>query len=364
MPNALTRAQAFCETFGLRVPILMAPMAGACPPDLAVAVAKAGGMGACGALLMAPGQIADWAAEVRAGSNGAFQMNLWIPDPAPVRDDVHETAVRGFLAAWGPEVPEDAADAPLQDFDAQCAAILAAGPAVVSSIMGVYPAGFVAEMKARGIAWFATVTTLAEALEAEAAGADVLVAQGMEAGGHRGAFNAADAAGNLVGLFSLLPAVVDQVQVPVVAAGGIADGRGIAAALTLGASAVQIGTGLLRAPEAGISTAWADGLGTARPEDTAPTRAFSGRLGRALRSAYVDAAAGPDAPDPAPYPIQRALTQSMRDKATKAGAIDRMQAWAGQSAGLSRAEPAADIVATLWSDAQALLAGESQTRKD
>lgn len=354
---ALARAGKFCAENGIRVPILMAPMAGASPPELAIAVANGGGMGACGALLMGPEEIGDWASKMRAGSNGAFQINLWTPDPAPVRDAGHEADLRAFLAGWGPEVPADAGNAAPLDFDAQCAAILAAGPAVISSIMGLYPATFVAAMKERGIKWYATATTVAEARAAEAAGADAIIAQGAEAGGHRGAFEAGDAATALVGLVSLLPAVADAVTVPVVATGGIADARGVAAALTLGASAVQIGTGLLRAPEAQISPVWADAIGRAAPEDTIATRAFSGRLGRAIRTAYVTAAGAGDAPDPAPYPVQRGLTAPMRTAAAQAGNLDAMQAWAGQSAGLARAEPAAGIVTALWDDAQKLLAG-------
>jgi nitronate monooxygenase len=146
------------------------------------------------------------------------------------------------------------------DFAAQCEAILEVGPSAISSIMGVYPPGFVAQMKARGIRWFATVTTVQEALEAEAAGADAIVAQRMAAGnrdgGHRGAFDPAKAESSLVGLFALLPAVADAVKLPVIATGGIADARGIAAALILGASAVQIGTGFLRTPEAKLAAAW------------------------------------------------------------------------------------------------------------
>jgi nitronate monooxygenase len=252
-------------------------------------------------------------------------------------------------------VPAEAGDVAPPDFEAQCEAMLATGPAVISSIMGVYPAEFVAGMKARGIKWMATVTTAREAEAAVAAGADAVVAQGMEAGGHRGAFKAAQAEAGMVGLFSLLPQVADAVDVPVIATGGIADGRGVAAALMLGASAVQIGTALLHSPEAGIAPAWADAIGEARPEDTIGTRAFSGRLGRSIRTDYATAAGAADAPSPAPYPVQRGLTQAMRDQAARDNDIDRMQAWAGQSAGLARAEPAADNVADLWHDAEALL---------
>jgi nitronate monooxygenase len=222
--------------------------------------------------------------------------------------------------------------------------------------MGLYPPEFVTELKARGILWFATVTTVSEARAAEAAGADVIVAQGMEAGGHRGAFKAADAERKLVGLYSLLPAVVDAVTVPVVATGGIADARGIAAAFMLGASAMQIGTGFLRCPEAKIAPAWADAIGRTAPEDTMITPAFSGRPGRSIANSYARAASSKEAPSPAPYPIQRALTAGMRADAAKAGDVDRMQMWAGQSAALARAEPAADLAKRLWKEAQAILA--------
>jgi nitronate monooxygenase len=349
------RAEAFAAAYGLRIPMLLAPMAGACPPALSIAVATAGGMGACGALLMAPDTIRSWADEVRRATNGAFQINLWTPDPPPARDATGEAAVRRFLGDWGPPVDAAAGDATPPDFASQCRAMLEIGPAVMSSIMGLYPSDFVAEAKARGIRWFATVTTVAEAQAAEAAGADAIVAQGFEAGGHRGAFDAAEAERRAIGSMALLPAVVDAVNCPVIAAGGIADARQFAAALTLGAVAVQIGTAFLRAPEAAIAPAWAAALGAAAPEDTLVSRAFSGRAGRSLATAYARAATAPDAPPPAPYPVQRGLTQAMRDRAAKEGDLDRMQAWAGQSAGLGRSAPAAELAETLWRDATRLL---------
>jgi nitronate monooxygenase len=210
-------------------------------------------------------------------------------------------------------------------------------------------------MKERRITWFATMTTVAEALAAQEAGADVIVAQGMEAGGHRGAFRAEDAEANMVGLFSLIPAVVDAVERPVVATGGIADPRGVAAALMLGASAVQVGTAFLRAPEVGLPSAWADAIGRANPEDTVTTRAYSGRLARTIRNAYTSAAASPDAPKPAPYPIQRSLTRPMRTAAEQDNRIDTLNALAGQSAKLAQAKSAKDIVHELWEGATDLL---------
>jgi nitronate monooxygenase len=349
------RVDVFCESYDLRVPILLAPMAGACPPSLSIAVANAGGLGACGALLMPPSAIQAWVDEVRAHSEGGFQLNLWIPDAPPVRDAVAELAIREFLGEWGPAVTAEAGDAVPPDFEAQCDAMLVARPRVISSIMGLYPSPMVDRMKAQGISWFATATTVAEARAAESAGADAIVAQGMEAGGHRGAFDASKAGEALVGLFSLLPAVADAVHVPVIAAGGIADPRAVAAALLLGASSVQIGTGFLRCPEAKLPAAWADALGRTAPEDTAVTRAFSGRPGRSIATAYVRAASTPDAPDPAPYPVQRGLTQAMRDVGVKTNDIDRLQAWAGQSAALAPPRPAGDVVKHLWDSARELL---------
>ena len=355
--SPVARAEAFCQRFGLRIPILLGPMAGACPPSLSAAVANAGGLGAGGALLLPPAAILDWAAQLRAASAGVFQLNLWIPDPPPERDAAQEAAVRAFLGQWGPEVPPGAGDAMPPDFAAQCEAMLEAAPPIISSVMGLYPPAFVHRLKQRGISWWANISTVAEARAAEAAGADVVVAQGMEAGGHRGCFDAAHAEAGMVGLFALVPAVADAVRIPVVATGGIADARGVAAALLLGASAAQIGTGFLRCPEAKINPAWADALARTPPEGTRLSRAFSGRTGRSVATAYVRAATAPGAPTPAPYPVQRALTQAMRDAGGKAGDIDRMQAWSGQSAMLARAEPAADLARALWDGARAALPG-------
>ena len=343
----------FCARFNLRAPILLAPMAGVSPTSLSIAVMQAGGMGSCGALMMQPEAIRSWVRELRAQSSGPFNLNLWVPEAPPIRDAVNEKLLSNFLGQWGPALGPDAGNATLPDFSSQCAALLEAKPTVISSVMGLYPPAFVQAMKASGITWFANVSTVSEALSAEAAGADVIVAQGMEAGGHRGCFDAALAESQLVGLFALLPAVVDAVKLPVVATGGIADARGIAAAIALGASAVQIGSGFMRCPEAKLPSAWADAMAKAKPEDTVLTRAFSGRTGRSLRTDYVQAANAVGAPQPAPYPVQRGLTAAMREAAVKANDVQRMQAWAGQSSYLAQAIPAGELLSKWWDQARA-----------
>jgi nitronate monooxygenase len=349
------RAAAFCDLYGLESPILLAPMAGACPVSLSIAVANAGGMGALGALVTTPSGIADWVREFKAHSKGPLQINNWIPDPPPRRDTEAEARVRAFLASWGPEVPPDAGDVELPDFDAQCDAVLEVEPRVVSSIMGLYPSAFVTRLKQKRIAWWATANTLADARRAQAAGADAIVAQGFEAGGHRGAFDHADAERQLVGLVALIPRLVDHLDIPVIAAGGIGDGRGVAAALTLGASAVSIGTAFLRCPEARTHPAWAAALADLEPERTTTTRALTGRLARAIATDFVTAAASPDAPRPAPYPVQRGLTQPMKDAGAKANDHHRMQVWAGQSAAMGTPIPAGEMVSRIWDEARSLL---------
>src|SRR4029077_18875188 len=150
------RVRAFCATYGLRCPVLLAPMAGACPSSLSIAVANAGGMGAMGALLTNADGIRKWVSEVRAGTAGPFQLNTWIPDPDPRRDADAEARTRAFLSPWGPDVTASAGDVVRPGIDEQCEAFLDAAPTAVSSIMGLFPPRYVARFKATGIAWFAT----------------------------------------------------------------------------------------------------------------------------------------------------------------------------------------------------------------
>ncbi len=349
------RIQTFCERYRLLVPILESPMAGACPPELAAAVANAGGMGGMGALLSTPHEIAGWIDAFRRLSAGSVQLNVWIPD-ATGGDVAFDPELPAHLWRWG--VPsEPSSPPPAIDFDVQCSALLEARPDVVSSIMGIFKPAYVAELKRAGIGWFACATTLDEARAAEAAGADAIVAQSIEAGGHRGTFEPADGGREGVGMVALLPWFVDHLKIPVSATGGIGDGRGAAAALALGATAVQIGTAYLRSPEAGLHSAWSAAMVDLDPQATVLTRAFTGRWARAIGNDFTRSFAVAGAPQPAAHPLQRHLTQPLKDTAKRTGDETRMQLWAGQSAALATTADAGSITRKIWRDAQVLLGG-------
>jgi len=355
--SVVSRAEVFAADLGTRYPILLGPMAGACPVGLSIAVGNGGGMGACGALLMEPADIHQWADEFRSATNSQFQINLWIPDKSPVRNDKHESSLAEFLNHWGPNVDVTHANESPPDFTAQCEALLDIAPPVISSIMGLFDTDYINRMKALNIRWYANVSTVEEAMQAEAAGADAIVAKGFEAGGHSGAFEPDNALRCGVGTLSLVPAIADSVSIPIIASGGIADGRTAAAALLLGASAVQIGTGFLRAAESTIASAWSDAIGDARPEGTILTRAFSGRAGRSIATDYALAMESADAPEPAPYPVQRGLTKAMRTAAAKENNLAGMQAWAGQSAALAQTCSATEITENIWEATREILSG-------
>jgi nitronate monooxygenase len=265
--------------------------------------------------------------------------------------------MREALAPYYDELSLDgmpALTAPMAPFDAaMLEVVLAIKPGVVSFHFGLPEAAMLDTLRAAGILILCSATTVAEARALEAAGVDAIIAQGFEAGGHRGTFTEPHEAGT-IGTFALVPQVVDAVSVPVIAAGGIADGRGIAAAFALGASGVQPGTAFLSCPEAGTQPLYRQALAEARDDATRLTRAFSGRPARALRNRFVDEMA-PLEGEAAPFPLQRSLTGPLAAAAQAEGSADFSTLWSGQAAALNRALPAAELVELLVREARAIL---------
>ncbi len=341
---------AFAARLGLRWPIVQAPMAGGpTTPHLIAAVGAAGALGSLGAALMAPAAIREAAAAVRTLGDRPFAINLFaLPPPAVAADALAPALAR--LAPFHAELGLSAPTIPNawgEGLDGQIDAVLDAAPTAVSTHFGPPPARLLAGCRARGIAVFATATTPEEARALEAAGVDAVVAQGAEAGGHRGSFLAPPDRAPL-GTMVLVPAIVDSVRIPVIAAGGIMDGRAIRAALALGAAAVQMGTAFLACPEAGTHPLHKAALATA--EGTMLTRGVTGREARGLRNRLLerldaDAAAAPD------YPVQNALSAPLRAAAARAGRADLMAMWAGQGHARARAVPAGELVEALAREA-------------
>ena len=359
---------ALTQRLDLSHPIVQAPMAGgADTADLVAAMGEAGGIGFVGAAYLTPDQIAERARAIRTRTSRPFGINLFAPLPAPAMPEAGEVAAavariaryHADLGLPAPETPTLGADG----FAAQLAAALDSGAAAFSFTFGIPPADALAAIKARGMLLMGTATSVEEAVALERAGMDAIIAQGAEAGGHRGSFATGpedvDFAAGLVGTMSLVPQVVDAVDLPVVASGGIMDGRGIAAALALGAAGVQMGTALLTCAEAGIPEAHKRAILDARETQTRVTRAFSGRPARGIVNRVMD-----DIPDDAalPFPLQNALTRPMRTAAAQQGRAEFLSLWAGQGVRLARRQSAADLMARLVGETDAAvrrLAGDA-----
>ena len=322
---------------------------GADTPALAAAVCEAGGFGSIGAAYLTPPQIVEASQKVRERTNRPFGINLFAPvevPPRPKNPSVAFERVSPFFAELGLDRPS----LPATDgfsFREQFETALDSGASVFSFTLGNMPESVIDAAKSRGMFVMGTATTVEESTQLEAAGVDAIVAQGAEAGGHRATFTGDFDAG-LVGVMSLVPQIVDAVSVPVVASGGIMDGRGLAAALTLGAQAVQFGTAFLATDEAGVPSAYKDAILDTRASQTRITRAFSGRPARGITNRFmmdIDNASEPDSI--LPFPYQNALTKPMRAAAAKQGRSDCLSLWAGQGFPMSQRIPAADLVRSI-----------------
>ncbi|WP_454018549.1 NAD(P)H-dependent flavin oxidoreductase [Azospirillum sp. Marseille-Q6669] len=347
------------QRLGLSHPIVQAPMAGgADTADLVAAVGEAGGIGFIGAAYMTPDQIAERAGAIRSRTSRPFGINLFAPLPAPEAPDAGRMdAAVATIARYHADLGLPAPGTPVlgaDGFAAQLAAALDCGAAAFSFTFGIPPADALAAIKARGMLLIGTATGVEEAIALERAGMDAVIAQGAEAGGHRGSFatgsGEVDFAAGLVGTMALVPQVMDAVNLPVLASGGIMDGRGIAAALALGAAGVQMGTAFLTCAEAGIPEAHKRAILDARETQTRVTRAFSGRPARGIVNRVMEDIADGDA---LPFPLQNALTRPMRTAAAQQGRAEFLSLWAGQGVRLARRQTAAELMARLVDETDA-----------
>jgi nitronate monooxygenase len=354
LATALTRA------LGLAHPIVQAPLAGGGDtPALVAAVGEAGALGFIGASYLAPAQIDEAAKAVRGLTRRPFGINLFAPAPAPPAPAPADPAaalarVAPYFAELGLPPPA-APTAPPDAFPAQLEAALASGAAAFSFTLGVLPPDAIAAIKARGMFLMGTATTVDEAIALDRAGVDAVVAQGAEAGGHRGTF-AGEIESGLIGTIALVPQIADAVRVPVVASGGIMDGRGIAAALALGAAGVQMGTAFLACDEAGVPEVYKAAILRARESDTRLTRAFSGRAARGIANRFMnefERAGGADAI--LPFPLQNSLTRPLRTAAAKVGRAEFLSLWAGQGVRMARRGNAGALVARLAEETVSVL---------
>ena len=342
---------ALTERLGLDLPIIQAPLAGGGDtPALAAAVSEAGGLGFIGASYLTPAQAVASAEAVRARTNRPFGINLFAPlPPSPPSDP---GPALGRLAPYYAELglpPPAAPEAPAETFPSLFAAALESGARVFSFTFGLIPPDAMEALHGRGMFVIGTATTVAEAVALERAGVDAITLQGAEAGGHRGTF-AGPFEAAMIGTIALVPQAADAVRVPVIASGGIMDGRGIAAALALGASAVQMGTAFLTTEEAGIPEAYKAAVLGAADADTRTTRAFSGRPARGIANRFMTEMEDRDI---LPFPLQNTLTRPLRAAAGKQGRAEFLSLWAGQGAALARRERASDLVARLAAETAA-----------
>ena len=344
------------SALGIAHPIIQAPMAGSSTPSLAAAVGNAGGMGSIAAAMLTPDGLRAEMGQARQATNRPLNINFFVHQP-PQLDEGKAAAATAFLKPFYDElglgdVPEvKATNFPFDETMAEV--VLALGPKVASFHFGLPEEKLVTRLKDAGILVLSSATTVREAKILEEGGADLIVAQGFEAGGHRGTFASSyDQA--QVGTMALVPQVVDAVSVPVIAAGGIGDGRGIAAAFALGAAGVQLGTVFLNCPEAGIAPVYRTALLEARDEDTRLTDAFSGRPARGITNRYMEEMAPHKGTLP-DFPLMNTLTGPLRKESAARGEGNFVALWSGQAVGLNRETGATQLMENLVAQAQKIL---------
>jgi nitronate monooxygenase len=343
---------ALTEMLQLSSPIIQAPMAGGGDTvELVAAVSNAGGLGSIGAAYLTPAQLTERAAAVRARTTRPFAINLFSPTPAPAAGAEQVESAAQYISAYYRELglrEPQLSGLTAISFDEQLEACLATDAVLFSFTFGCLAPSAIERARRRGKLVAGTATTAREADALVAAGVDAIIAQGSEAGGHRGTFNG-DFESGMIGTMALTPQIVNLVRIPVIASGGIMDGRGIAAALVLGAAGVQMGTAFLTCPEAGVSEAYKNAIFAATEDQTRITLAFSGRPARGIVNRMLsDYAKSPE--KILPFPLQNALTRPLRTQASKAGRPEFLSLWSGQALRMARRLPAAELVAQLESE--------------
>jgi nitronate monooxygenase len=350
----MPRRTALTELLGIEHPVIQAPMAGAATPELAAAVSAGGALGSLGSAMLPPDELVRQARAVRDATDRPFNVNFFCHRP-PELDEADAARARDRFGPLYRELglgqPPEPSVPPIAFDEERLAALLEIRPAVASFHFGLPDRAALEATLAAGCRVLSSATTVTGAEHLTERGADAVIAQGAEAGGHRGSFLVSGDDGPVATL-ALVPQVVDAIDIPVIAAGGIGDGRGLAAALCLGATGAQIGTAFLACPETAIHPLYRDALRSAPAEATTITRAFSGRPARALRNRATEEAGG----DPLAYPAQLSLSSPLGAAAAERGSGDFLAMWAGQAAPLAREMPAAELVALIVSDAQRVLA--------
>ncbi|MBL6616001.1 MAG: nitronate monooxygenase [Reyranella sp.] len=345
------------ELFGIEHPILQAPMAGVTSPAMAIAVSEAGGLGSVAAAMLTPDSLRGELQIAKQGTSRPINVNFFV-HKAPEVDAVREQAWRERLATYYRELglPADAGvggpvRAPFSA--AMCDVVLEFKPKVVSFHFGLPDTALMKRVKDAGIVVLSSATTAEEARWLEDHGVDAVIAQGAEAGGHRGMFLVDDIA-RQAGTMALVPQVVDAVKVPVIAAGGIGDGRGIAAALALGAAGVQMGTVFMLTPEAKTGALHRTALKQANDNSTTLTNLFTGRPARGIVNRYIREV-GPMSAEAPAFPLAAGAAQPLRSAAEAKGSSDFTPLWSGQAPTLAREMGSGEIVATVVRETEAVL---------
>ncbi len=349
---------------GIELPIIQAPMAGAGRAELAIAVAEAGGLGSLPCALMSHEQLRSQFGIIRQQTSKPINVNFFC-HRQPEWDDERETRWRRALAPYYREFGLDP-DAPLPPSNRApvdeefCALVEELRPEVVSFHFGLPERQLLDRVLSTGAKVIASATTVDEARWLEAGGCHAIIAQGVEAGGHRGMFRSDDVASQ-IGTFSLVPLVVDAVKVPVIAAGGVSDGRGIAAAFMLGAAGVQVGTAYLFTPEATISEIHRRALAEGRERETALTNIFTGRPARGFVNRIMREL-GPMSAEAPAFPFAGGAVAPLRTASEAEGSGDFMSLWSGQSGGLCKPMPAGELTRHLAKEALELLGRATASR--